>query len=66
MIIILKDFKKQPVIKQSPNFLNWLLYECFFLFSYQSVSKFLKIDEILSIKIEQIWKYWQKYSAKNL
>ena len=68
LIVILKDFIKQPVIKQSPTVLqlllsHWLLHSCFFL----SLSKRLQIlknwqDFIgklsLYIKMEKIWKYW--------
>ena len=47
---ILKDIIKQAVIKQSPTFLSfYFLIDCcviVFLFPYQSVCKFWKIDKI--------------------
>ena len=51
LIIVLKDFMKQPVIKQVlvQFFTVFLLIECciiFFLLFYQGVCKFRKIDEI--------------------
>ena len=50
LIVILKDFIKQPAINQSPTFSqflfsHWLLYKCFFLFPYQSVCRFWKIGK---------------------
>ena len=71
MIVILKGFIKQPVIKQCPFFLSFsFLIDCcmsVFFFPYQSVCKFWKIDKISSyIKIEKIWKYWWKYFVWNL
>ena len=53
MIIIIKDFIKQPVIKQIPFFfLSFSFFSgCFvgvFFFPYQSVCKFWKIDKIPS------------------
>ena len=55
LIIILKGFIKQPVIKQSPTFLSFsFLTDCcmsVFLFPYQSVSKF--------------WKNWSDFIDKN-
>ena len=76
LIIILKDFIKQPVIKQSPIFLSFsfLIDCCISIFSL-FLSKHLKIlknwsDFIgkipLYIRMEKIWKCWKKYFAKNL
>ena len=57
----LKGLHKTTCYKTKSNFSQFFfshwLYECFF-FTYQSVSKFWKIDKILSIKMEKIWKYW--------
>ena len=62
LIIIWKGFIKQPVIKQSPTFLSFsfLIDYCVtvFLFPYERVSNFCKIDKILLIEMEKIWKYW--------
>ena len=59
----LKGLHKTTCYKTKSNFskfffFHWLLYECSFLFPYQRISKFWKIDNILSIKMEKIWKYW--------
>ena len=65
IIIILKGFIKQPLTKQSPTFLSfffshWLLYDCFFFFSYKSVYKFWKIDKISMARSHCIEK-WRKF-----
>ena len=45
LIIILKDFIRQPVIKQSPTFFfsHWLLHKCFFSFVIKAFSNFEKL-----------------------
>ena len=51
LVVTLKDFLKQIVIKQTPTFLSFSYLidccnKCYFLFPYQSIYKFLKIDKI--------------------
>ena len=68
LIFILKDFIKQPVIKQSPTFLRFFFHidYCISLF-FLSLSKRLQIlrywydfiDKLsLYINMEKTWKYW--------
>ena len=81
LIIILKDFIKQPAIKQSQPFLSFsLLIDCCVSVFSLFLSKHLQVlknwfsnfekDFIgklsLYIKLEKIWKYWWKYFIKNL
>ena len=46
------------------NFSHWLLHKCFFLFPYQSVSKFWKIDKISLVSFRCIQK-WRKFENTN-
>ena len=64
LILILKGFIKQSVF-HSVFFTHWLLYKCFFSFLIKAFvnSKNWKdfIGKLsLYIKMERIWKYWQK------
>ena len=67
----LKGLDKTTCHKTKSNFSpfffpHWLLYDCFFSFLINTLVNFEKIDKILSIKMEKIWKYCKKYIAKNL
>ena len=61
LIIILRDFIKQPIIKQSPTFFQFFFsHWLFFLFHYQSICKFWKIHKISGKLIHCIQK-WRKF-----
>ena len=70
LIIILQDFIKQPVIKQSPTFPSFsFLFDCCISVFSPSLSKHFQIfigKLSLCIRMEKLWKCSWKCFAKNL
>ena len=70
LIIILQDFIKQPVIKQSPTFPSFsFLFDCCISVFSLSLSKHFQIfigKLSLCIRMEKLWKCSWKCFAKNL
>ena len=70
LIIILQDFIKQPVIKQSPTFPSFsFLFDCCISAFSLSLSKHFQIfigKLSLCIRMEKLWKCSWKCFAKNL
>ena len=75
--VILKGFIKQSVIAQSTHFYFQLIFliGCCMIFFSLSLSncwltlknwKYFVSNISSCIKMEKIWKFWQKYFAKNL